>query len=100
MLSEFYIFISGSRDSSVGITNSYGLDGRGLMPGNVQTGSGAHTVSSTVGTVGSFCGSAAPELEVNHSSPSGVKVKNGRTTPQFALPSSWHGKKKKVELSL
>jgi hypothetical protein len=56
MLCKIYIIISGSRDSSIGIANGYGLDGRSLIPGNVQTGSGAHTVSSAVGTIGSFSG--------------------------------------------
>jgi hypothetical protein len=58
------------RDSSVGTAMGYGLDGRGSIPGrgkrfsplhSVQTGSGPHPTSSTMGTRGSFPGNKAAE---------------------------------------
>jgi hypothetical protein len=57
-----------SRDSSVGIALGYGLDDRGLIPGEaenfslhhrVQNGSGAHPTSYPMGTRGSFSGGKA-----------------------------------------
>jgi hypothetical protein len=50
-----------NRDSSVGIETGYGLEGSGLIPGrgtnfllfhSVQTGSGAHPASYSMGTGG------------------------------------------------
>jgi hypothetical protein len=55
------ILYLGSRDSSVGIATRYGLEGTGSNPGEakfsapIQTGSGAHPASCTMGT-GSFMG--------------------------------------------
>jgi hypothetical protein len=67
----FYVLLSDSRDSSVGIGLGYRLDDRGSRvrfpagTGNfslnhrVQTGSGAHPASYPMGTVGSFPGGKA-----------------------------------------
>jgi hypothetical protein len=55
------------RDSSVGISTGYGLDGRGSFPvkarlfslRSVQTGSGVHPAYYTLGTGDSFPGGKA-----------------------------------------
>jgi hypothetical protein len=57
-----FIYILGSRDSSVRIATGYGLDGRGSIFGrrdfslyhSVQTGSGAHPASYPMGTTDLF----------------------------------------------
>jgi hypothetical protein len=62
--------ISGSRDSSVGIATSYGLDDQGVGVGVpvgskifllhvIQTGSGAQAASYSMGTGGSLPGGKA-----------------------------------------
>jgi len=60
------------RDSSVGITTRYGLDGPGIesrwgarFSAHVQTGSDAHPASYTIGT-GSFPGVKRPGRGVDH----------------------------------
>jgi hypothetical protein len=56
-----YTLIRPSRDSVVGIATRYGLEGQGSNPGGarfsapIQTGSGVHPASCTMGT-GSFPG--------------------------------------------
>ena len=69
------------RDSSVGVVTCYGLDGPGIetrwgarFSAPVQTGSGAHPVSYTMGT-GSFPGVKWPGHGVDHPPPSSTKVK-------------------------
>jgi hypothetical protein len=75
--------------SSVSIVSDYGLDDRTIgfrSPAEangfsfslcVQTGSGAHPASSTMGTGGPFPGSKArPRHEADHSTPSSAEVKN------------------------
>jgi len=64
-----------SRDSAVGIATRYGLDGPGIesrgeerFSAPVQTGSGAHPASCTVGT-GSFPGVKRPVRGVDHPQP-------------------------------
>ena len=68
------------RDSAVGITICYGLDGPGIesrwgrdFP-RVQTGPGAHPSSCTMGTA-SFSGVKWPRRGVDHQPPSSVEVK-------------------------
>jgi hypothetical protein len=65
---QFLIFITITRDSSVGIVTGYGLDkwGRSSSPGMVknflpvvQTGSGAHPASFPMGPGGFFPGGKA-----------------------------------------
>jgi hypothetical protein len=70
-----------SRDSSVGIPTSYGLDGpwiesrwSGRFSASVQTSPGAHPVSYTIGT-GFFPVVKWPERSTNHSLLSIAEVK-------------------------
>jgi hypothetical protein len=74
-----------SRGSSVSIMCDYRLDGRGSIPDRstgfssnlcVQTGSGAHPASNTMGTGGSFpAGKARPGRDGDFSPPSSAEVK-------------------------
>ena len=68
------------RDSSVGITTSYGLDGPGIesrwearFSAPVQTGPGTHPASCTMGS-GSFPGVKWPERFVELPPPSSAEV--------------------------
>jgi hypothetical protein len=71
---------------SVSIVSDYRLDDRGSISGRgkdfssslcVQTGSGAHPASCTMGTGGSFPGGKArPERDADHSPPSSAIVNN------------------------
>jgi hypothetical protein len=71
--------------SSVSIVSDCGLDGRGSIPTEaedfsstlcVQTGSGAHPASYTLGTGGSFPGGKArPRRDADHSPPPSAEVK-------------------------
>jgi hypothetical protein len=76
-------------DSSVSIVSGYGLDNRafeGRSPAGardfscnlcVQTGSGAHPASCTLGTGGPLPGGKArPGRDADHSPPSSAKVVN------------------------
>jgi hypothetical protein len=88
-----------SRDSVVGIATDYGPDGRGVgvrVPVGsriftspiVQTGSGVHPTSYTMGTVVLLPGVKLPGGEVDHSLPTSAEVKKMwiyTSTPQ----SSW-----------
>jgi hypothetical protein len=78
-----------SRGSSVGIVSGYGLDDQAIKVLSrqiqkdfsfilcVQTGSGAHAASSTMGSVGPFPGTKArPERDADHSPPPSVEVEN------------------------
>jgi hypothetical protein len=77
-----------SRGSSGSIVSDYGLDDRAIEVRSptmadfsssscVQTGSGAHPASYTMGTRGSFPGGKAqPGREADHSPPSSAEVKN------------------------
>jgi hypothetical protein len=78
-----------SRGSSVSIVSDYGLDDREIevrSPAEVkdfssnlcvQTGSGAHPASCTMGTGGPFPGAKArPGRDTDHSPPSSAKVMN------------------------
>jgi hypothetical protein len=82
-------YIIGSRDSSVSIVSDYGLDDRAIgvrSPAGVkdlsyslcvQTGSGAHPASCTVGTGDPFPeGKARPGRDADHSPPSSAEVDN------------------------
>jgi hypothetical protein len=79
----------GSRGSSGSIVSGYGLDDRAigvLSPAGakdfssslcVQTGSGAHPASCTMGTGGPFSGGKArPGRDADHSPPSSAEVVN------------------------
>jgi hypothetical protein len=86
---QFYVclVLYRSRDSSVGIALSYGLNDRGSMvrflagAGNfslhprVQNSSGAHTASYPRNTRGSFPGIKRWGREADHSPPSSAEVK-------------------------
>jgi hypothetical protein len=73
------------RGSSLSTVSDYGLDGRGSIPDRgrgfspnlcVQTGSGTHPASCTMGTGGSFSGvKARPGRDADHSPPSSAEVK-------------------------
>jgi hypothetical protein len=78
-----------SRGSSDSIVSDYGLDDRAIgvrSPAGaedfssslfVQTGSGAHPASCTIGTGGPFSGSKArPGRDADHSPPSSAEVVN------------------------
>jgi hypothetical protein len=78
-----------SRGSSVSIVSDYGLDDRAIGVQSpvgakdfssspcVQTGSGAHPVSCTMGTGGPFPGGKArPGRDADHSPPSSAEVVN------------------------
>jgi hypothetical protein len=80
---------TGEPVSSVSIVSGYGLDDRGIEvrfpPGArdfssnlcVQTGSGAHPASCTMGTGGPFPGGKAqPGSDADHSLSSSAKVEN------------------------
>jgi hypothetical protein len=78
---------NGSRSSSGSIVSDYGLDDQGSIPPTeaedfssslcVQTGSGAHPASCTMGTRGPFPGGKAwPWRDADHSPPSSAEVKN------------------------
>jgi hypothetical protein len=69
------------RDSSVGIATRYGLDGPGIesrwgarFTAPVQTGSGAHSASCTMGT-GSFPGVKRPRRGGDHPPQTSAEVK-------------------------
>jgi hypothetical protein len=75
-----------SRDSVVGIATGYGLDDRRVGVGvpvgsriftspTVQTGSGVHPTSYTMGTGGSFPGVRRSGREADHSPPTSAEVK-------------------------
>jgi hypothetical protein len=83
-----YLF-RGSRVSSVGIVSDFGLDNRAIgvrSPAGawdfssslfVQTDSGAHPASCTMGTGGPFPGGEArPGRDADHSPPSSAEVVN------------------------
>jgi hypothetical protein len=82
-------FSKGSRGSSGSIVSDYGLDDRAIgvrSPAGaeefssilcVQTGSGAHPASCTMGTGGPFpWGKARPGRHADHSPPSSAEVEN------------------------
>jgi hypothetical protein len=84
-----YIYIYRSRVSSGSIVSDHGLDGRAIgvrSPAGVkdfsfilcvQTGSGAHPASCTMGTWGPFPGGKArPGRDADHSPPSNAEVVN------------------------
>jgi hypothetical protein len=74
-----------SRGSSVSIVSDYGLNDRGSIPTEaeefssglcVQTGSGVHPASCSMGTEGPFPGGKArPRRDADHSPPSSAEVK-------------------------
>jgi hypothetical protein len=78
-----------SRSGSVSIVPGYGLDDRAIQVRSpagaknfssilcVQTGSGVHPASCTMGTGGSFSGGKArPGRDADHSPPSSIEVVN------------------------
>jgi hypothetical protein len=74
-------FHDGGRDSSVGIATRYGLDGPGIESrwgvrffAHVQTGTGAHPASCTMGT-GTFPGVKRPGRGAYHPPPSSAEVR-------------------------
>jgi hypothetical protein len=81
------ILLRKNRDSSVGVATGYGLDDRmngvriSAGVGNfslrhrVQTGSGAHPASYSVGTKGFFPGVKRPGREADHSPPPSHEVR-------------------------
>jgi hypothetical protein len=86
---SYAIFCFWSRGSSVSVVSDYGLDDRAIgvhSPAGakdfssslcVQTGSGAHPASCTVGTGGtSPGGKARPGRDADHSPPSSAEVEN------------------------
>jgi hypothetical protein len=94
ILNKFFIYVIyqrtfRSRGSSVSIVSGYGLDDRAIevrSPAGakdfssnlcVQTGSGAHPASYTIGTGGPFPGGKArPGRDADHSPPSTAEVEN------------------------
>jgi hypothetical protein len=79
-------FTARSRDSSVGIATSYGLDDRGSdfesrwsqelsLLQIVETDYEVHPTSYPMGTGGSFPGGKRPGREVDHSPPTSAEVK-------------------------
>jgi hypothetical protein len=82
----------------VGIATDYGLDGQGSVPDrdkrfsvihSIQTGSGVHPASYTMGTGGSFLDGKEGH-EADHPPLSSAKVKNG-AIPPLQHTSSWSG---------
>jgi hypothetical protein len=86
---NLYSAAGGSRGSSVSIVSGYGLDDRAIEVRSpegakifscnvcVQTGSGAHPASCTMGTGGPFPGGEArPARDADHSPPSSAEVVN------------------------
>jgi hypothetical protein len=84
-----YIYIYGVSGSSVSVVSGYGLDDREIevrSPAEakgfssilcVQTGSGAHPASCTMGTGGPFPeAKARPRRVADHSHPSSAEVEN------------------------
>jgi hypothetical protein len=75
---------AGGPGSSVGIATDYRLDGPRYNPGgvrffaHVQTGTGAHPASCTMGT-GSFPGVKQPGRGADHPPPSSAEVKKRGT---------------------
>jgi hypothetical protein len=55
---------------------------------NIQTGSGAHPASYTIGTGGSFPGGMRPGRETDHSPSSSAEVRNGGAIPPLPHTSS------------
>jgi hypothetical protein len=90
------------RDSSVGIAIGYGLEDRMIgvqfpagagnfsLRHRVQTGSGAHPASYSMGIGGSFLEVKRPRREANHSPPSSAKVK-GFIELYLHYPKCLHG---------
>jgi hypothetical protein len=72
---ENLLFLRNS-DSSVGIATSYGLDGRGSVPGKVP------------GVLSP--GDKLSDRETLHSHPSSAEAKNGGAIPPLPHMSSWH----------
>jgi hypothetical protein len=82
---EKLLSIYGESDSSVSIVSDYGLDGRVQSPTEaedfssnlcIQTGSGVHPTSYTMGTGGFFPeGKKLPRRDSDHSPPSSAEVK-------------------------
>jgi hypothetical protein len=83
------MFLRRSRISSVSIVSDYGLDNRAIAVRSpagakdfssslcVQTGSGAHPASCTMGTGGPFPGGKErPGHDADHSPPSSAEVVN------------------------
>ena len=77
--SDQYLALPRGRDSSVGIATRYGLDGPGIesrwgarFSAPIQTGSGAHPASCTMGTV-SFPG-INQQGGIDHQPPSSAEV--------------------------
>jgi hypothetical protein len=81
--------ILSGRGSSVSIVSDYGLDDRAIGVRSwprvkdfssilcVQTGSGAHPASCTMGTGGTFPGGRErPDRDADHSPPSSAEVEN------------------------
>jgi hypothetical protein len=52
---------------------------------NVQTGSGAHSPSYSMGNGDNFPGVKLPEREIDHSPPSGTKVRRSGAIPLLVL---------------
>jgi hypothetical protein len=92
-----------SRDISIGIATSSGLDDRGSKvrfpagAGNfsfhhrVQNGSGAYPATYPMGTRGSFPGVKQPWCEADHSPLSSAEVKNAWSYTSTPNTSSWRG---------
>jgi hypothetical protein len=83
------LFVCGEPGSSVSMVSNYGLDDRAVevrSPAGakdsssdlcVQTGSGVHPASCTMGTGGPFSGAKArPGRDAHHSPPSSAEVEN------------------------
>jgi hypothetical protein len=87
MILSYLRYRNGEPGSSVGIVSGYGLDYRAIEAPTeakdfscslcVQTGSGAHPASCTMGTGGPFLGGKArPGRDADHSPPSCAEVVN------------------------
>jgi hypothetical protein len=82
-----------SRESSVGTSTGYRLDGPGSIPSmgkiflyySVQTGSGAHPASYPMRLGGDFSRVKWPRSEVDR-----AEAKNGGAIPPLPHMSSWH----------
>jgi hypothetical protein len=85
MISLSFVVSLWFRGASVCTVTGYGVDDRGLIPGNVQSGSGAHPAPYLKGTFRPFPEVKRPGCEVDHSLPPNAEVNNSGAIPSLPI---------------